>query len=107
VSPDEIQFLAERLQRCGQIARLDGKDYREAWTIVHSLSDLGDAATHYLSQLPALFAAGLEGDDLIKQLMDLLPDLQHMLYHLEDPRFFRQFLEPLRAEWEKTRSASG
>jgi hypothetical protein len=41
--------------------------------------------------------------DTLVRLIDVVNELAHLLYHVEDPQFFREFLEPLRDGWEKTR----
>lgn len=89
-----MKSLADRLRRSKQVASLSDKEHDEAWVLAHSLSDLADASASYLSDLPSLLDARLEGDDLIQELIAVVVrDLQHMLYHLKDPRFFRDLLD--------------
>jgi hypothetical protein len=96
-SPEAMKSLVERLTRCPQVAKLSDDGHDEAWTLVHSLSDLADSSAAYLAELPALLKEGLEGDELIQRLIAIaVGELQHMLYHLEDPRFFRELLSPVR-----------
>ncbi len=103
-SAEAMKALAERLERCPQIAKLNDEGHNEAWTLAHSLSDLADASDAYLKILPTLLDESLQGDELIQRLIEVGNELQHMLYHLEDPRFFRQLLGPLRQDWEKART---
>jgi hypothetical protein len=103
-STEAIKALAARLERCPQIASLNDEGHNEAWTLVHSLSDLATSSEAYLMVLPTLLDERLEGDELVQRLIDVVTELQHMLYHLEDARFFRQLLEPLRQDWEKARA---
>jgi hypothetical protein len=99
-----VKALAARLERCPQIASLNDEDHNEAWTLAQSLSDLAASSAAYLKVLPTLVDERLEGNELVQRLIDVVNELQHMLYHLEDPRFFRQLLEPLRQDWEKART---
>ena len=103
-SVEATKVLAERLERCEQIARLNGDGYNEAWTVAHALADLASSSEAYLKALPTLVDESVEGDELVQRLIQVVNELQHMLYHLEDPKFFRQLLEPLRADWEKSRA---
>jgi hypothetical protein len=105
-SAEAMKGLVARLERCSQIANLSDESHNEASTLAHSLSDLADASDQYLKVLPSLLDESLQGDELIQRLVDVVNVLQHMLYHLEDPRFFRQFLGPLRDGWEKARTAA-
>jgi hypothetical protein len=103
VSPEQMKSLARRLERCPQISRLNHGEHHEAWTLVHALSDLGGSCGAYLDILPSLLDDSLEGEELVLRLIDVANELSHVLYHIEDPQFFREFLEPLRDDWEQTR----
>jgi len=72
--------------------------------LAHSLSDLADASEAYLQRLPAILTPELQGQGLMETLMELTIELQHMLYHLEDPRFLRDLFAPLREDWQKQRA---
>jgi hypothetical protein len=105
-SVDAMKGLAERLEHCLQISKLNDETHNEAWVLVHSLSDIADSADGYLKLLPRLTDDTLQGNELVQYLIEIVNQLQHLLYHLEEPRFIRQILEPLRAEWEKARTVS-
>jgi hypothetical protein len=100
-----MKDLVERLERCPQIAKLSDQSHNEASTIAHSLSDLADTSDGYLKILPSLVDTSLQGDELIRRLIEVVNQLQHMLYHLGDPRFFRDLLGPLQQDWDETRKS--
>ncbi len=104
MSPEEMKALATRLGHCHQVASLNREGHDEAWTLAQALDDLGDAASKYLELLPGLLDPRLEGEELMQRLIEILLPVQHMLYHAEDPLFFREFLEPLRNDWERERA---
>jgi hypothetical protein len=104
VSAEATESLRQRLARCPQIARLSTPDWEEPGTLAHALADLADASRGYLELLPTLLNDQVEGEELMSALTDVESELQHMAYHLEDPRVFRALLDPLRAEWRKARS---
>ncbi len=67
-SAEAMKALAERLERCPQIAKLNDEGHNEAWTLAHSLSDLADASDAYLKILPTLLDESLQGDELIQRV---------------------------------------
>jgi hypothetical protein len=105
-STEAVKSLAERLTQIAQIAKLSDEEHDEAWALAHSLSDIAEASEAYLRSLPALVDPGLEGDALLREVLELTSHLQHMLYHLEDPRFLANLFAPLRHEWAEQRSGS-
>lgn len=102
-SAEQIRSLADRLAAIPSIASLTTSTHNEPSTLAHSLSDIADASEAYLDQLSRVFNPEVQGDELMGVLVELSIELQHMLYHLEDPRFLRELFAPLREEWDKQR----
>lgn len=102
-STAEVKSLAERLAAISSIASLSTATQNEPWTLAVSLVDIANSSQTYLERLPRLLDPELQGDELLQLLLELTSELEHMLYHLEDPRFLRQLFEPLREDWEKQR----
>jgi hypothetical protein len=75
----------------------------EAGTLAHAIADLADSSRDYLEILPRLLDEQLVGDELVLELIGVKNGLAHTLYHIEDPRFFRQGLDQLRDDWKKSR----
>jgi hypothetical protein len=103
VSAEAMVALGLRLAQCHQIAEVDSDDHDEAGTLAHAIADLADSSRDYLEALPKLLDERLAGDDLVLELIGLRNELAHTLYHIEDPRFFREGLQPLRDDWKKSR----
>jgi hypothetical protein len=103
VSAEAVLALGRRLAQCPQIAELGSDDHDEAGTLAHAIADLADSSRDYREALPKLLHERLAGDDLVLELIDLRNELAHTLYHIEDPRFFREGLQPLRDDWKKSR----
>ncbi|SRR6266487_5813844 len=103
-SPEQVRSLADRLAAIPSIARLSTSNHNEPWTLAHSLADIADSSEAYLERLPAALRPDVRGEDLVQLLIDLGAELEHMLYHLEDPRFLRERFAPLRNDWEKQRA---
>ena len=102
---DAVGDLADRFARYPQISRLSDKRHNEPEVLAQSLAHLAESSRKYLELLPSLLESGEPERDLIQRLMPLVIEVQHMLYHIEEPRFLRNALEPLRAEWAKARAA--
>ena len=101
---DAIKSLAGRLSRIPQIANLSSHGHDEAWTLAISLASIAESGQQVSREIQTqLLRDQLEGDDLLQAVIKLSLDLQHMLYHLEDPRFLRELSQPLRNEWEQER----
>ena len=60
-SGEAMKALAERLERCPQIAKLTDEVHSEAWTIAHSLSDLADSSEAFRKLLPSSLTRALKG----------------------------------------------
>ena|ERR1700686_3342447 len=103
VSAAVTAALGRRLAKCPQIAKLSSDDHDEASTLANAIADLADSSRNYLEALPRLLDERLVGDDLVLELVGLMNELAHAEYHIQDPRFFREGLEPLRDEWKKSR----
>jgi hypothetical protein len=103
VSAEATAALARRLAECPQIAQLSSDGHDEASALAHAIADLADSSRDYLDALSKLLDERLEGDGLILELIGLMNELGHTLYHIQDPRFFREGLEPLLDDWGKSR----
>lgn len=95
---DAIAELRQRLSACPLVVRY-GPD--EAGTLVHAFSDLEESLRKFLDeQLPRLVDPSVRGEALEDLLLDVREEVRHVLYHLQDPEFFRT-LEPSHPRAEK------
>jgi hypothetical protein len=84
-----VSSLIERLQRCDKVSRYDEGEWQEAAVLVHAFHDLEESCRTYLEVLlPRLTNPEVEGDELLDLLYDVGEEFRHMLYHLNDPRFY-------------------
>ncbi len=84
-----IKALATRLSTCEAVAKLDVGDEKEAWTLAHAFSDLeGSFRTFLDEQLPRLRQEELSPDAIHDLLLDIGEEFRHILYHLNDTRFY-------------------
>jgi hypothetical protein len=95
---EAIAELTKRLAGSPLLARY-GPDGPE--TVVHAFSDLEESIHEFLDvQLPKLADPTLRGEALDDLLLDIREEVRHILYHLQDPQFFR-ILEPSHPSREK------
>jgi hypothetical protein len=86
---EQIKALAERLMTCEQVVRYDTDEEKEAWTLTHTFSDLEKSFHTYLTDLlPRLCRGELSAADVCDTLLDIGEELRHILYHLEDTKFY-------------------
>lgn len=90
----DLRALAEQLDACPDVARLDEGEEKEAWTLAHTFSDLEESFRRFLEELlPKLTAPGAPPDHMRDVLLEIGEELRHVLYHIRDPKFYR-YLEP-------------
>lgn len=94
-SPDEIVSLAQRLTRVPDVSSFDEQDEPEAWALAHTLSDLEESFETALHKLmPKLVRPGITNEELDDVLLDIGEELRHILYHIENSKFYGYLLPP-------------
>ena len=87
---ETVKLLAHRLSQCSEVTRFDLGQNREAWTIAHAFADLEESFTRFLDeQLPQLVEQPLNEKDMNELLMEIGEEFRHVLYHINDPAFYR------------------
>jgi hypothetical protein len=96
---EAIADLTKRLADCPSVSRYGPE---EAEALVHAFSDLEQSMRQFLEvQLPKLADPKVRGEVLEELLWDITTgEMRHMLYHLQDPKYFR-ILEPSHPSREK------
>ena len=89
-SMSTLKAIAERLSRSPAVTRFDVGEEREAWTLAHSFADMeGSFRKIYDEILPRLIDANIADSDIDDLLLDIGEELRHILYHIQDPKFYR------------------
>lgn len=87
--PKSVRRLAERLSKLPQVSKRSDGAHDEAWTLVHAFEDLEASCQVLLEkQLPRLTDEELSDGELYDLLLEIGEELRHVLYHIDDPRFF-------------------
>ncbi len=90
----ELEALAKRLNCCEQVTRYDTAREKQAWTLAHSLLDLGESFRTFLDeQLPRIRDERLNCDELHEALLEIGEEFRHILYHIRDPEFYAYLRE--------------
>jgi|SRR6266851_2284477 len=86
--------LERRLADAPAVKKFSTAEWDEANTLVHSLADLEESFDKYVNELlPRLLAADVAGPALEEVLSDITEELRHVVYHLQDPKFFRHLVD--------------
>lgn len=92
-TPETIRQLAERLGRYGFINKLDQSGEPEAWILASALSEIEEILRDILGKyLPDLLRAE-SSEESQDALVELLEAFRHALYHVREPRFFRDLVD--------------
>jgi hypothetical protein len=95
----ELKALAERLDRCEQVARYDTATEKQAWALAHSLLDLAESFRTFLDdQLPRLRDERVSCDELHDILFEIGEEFRHILYHVREPEFYAYLRENVSGE---------
>ncbi len=88
------EALAHKLSKCPEVTRYDTGEEKEAWTLAHAFADLEESFHAFLEdQLPMLVKGDLPPSAMHDLLLDIGEELRHILYHIQDPKFYR-YLSP-------------
>jgi len=86
--------LAERLSNCQEVKRHTTGEHDEPSTLAHALADIEESLESLrLKLLPKLVAEPPDPRRDLQVLLDIGEELRHVLYHIDDSRFF-QYLKP-------------
>ena len=86
--------LAEVLYRCGRVRQLDSADELEADTLAHAFLDLEESFKRFVDEhLPVLLRGELTESEVCDRLDDIRKEFRHILYHIRDPRFYRDLFD--------------
>jgi hypothetical protein len=93
LTPERVKHLADRLSRIPSVSQFDLPGEPQGGTIAHALSDLEDSFSVVLNDLlPKLLDETKSPDQLDDVLLDIGEELRHILYHIQDTRYFRYLL---------------
>lgn len=86
----DLTSFADQLSKCPQVTRYDTPDRKEAWELTHSFADLESSFRTFLEdQLPRLAEPNLEPQEVHGLLMEIGEQLNHIRYHIQQPRFYK------------------
>ena len=84
------KHLAEKLSQLPSVIKHDKGEHKEAWTLAHSFLDLEESFKKFTDiYLPRLEHGNLSDKEVDDLLLDMGEDFRHIIYHLNDPEYFR------------------
>lgn len=88
---ERIKALANIFAMCEQVTRYDTATEKEAWTLAHALNDIEESFIKiFAEKLPLLMTSSVLTSAAINDvLLDIGEELRHILYHVNDPAFYR------------------
>lgn len=90
---EDVRLLAERLSRCPEVSRYDGKEHSEAFALADTFADVEGEFREFLDQqLPKLLQS--EGKELSGLLIEIGVAFQHIMYHIVEHQRFYKYLVP-------------
>ena len=92
-TPADVNMLADRLARSDKVNNLDTSERKECGTLAHCFNDLEESFLVFLDvHLPKLMREDMQPDEIEDVLFDIGQELNHILYHIRDPKYFRHIL---------------
>lgn len=85
-----LKLLAEKISICSDLKTNQSSKNEEAWSIVHSLSDMEESFHKiYNEYLIKLLNNSLSQEEINDILLDIGEELRHISYHIKAPRFYK------------------
>lgn len=88
MNPDQINALAEQLNRFGFVRKFDIDGEPQAGVLANALADMHVAMTTISSHLAKLTQSGTDEEAAKAILMQVRDELRHIIYHVKDTQFF-------------------
>jgi len=86
---EKIKMLAQNLRKSEKVNSFDSLEERESETLAHSILDIEESCKTLLNNLfPKLEPTTLSQDEINELLFDIGEELRHILYHINDPKFY-------------------
>lgn len=81
--------LAKALEVCGRVRRVDSPDEPGSWATAHGLLDIEEALAAFAEKLKRLKSEVLDDQQVADVLLDIGEDLRHVMYHVDDMKFYQ------------------
>jgi len=86
---EKLKMLAQNLRKSEKVNSFDSLEERESETLAHSILDIEESCKTLLNNLfPKLEPTTLSQDEINELLFDIGEEMRHILYHINDPKFY-------------------
>ena len=85
---EEIKVLANLLEQCKKVKKLNMANHKESWALAHAFSDLEESFEKFLQNLlPKLIKSNPK--EICDILLEIGEEFRHIEYHIRDLKFYR------------------
>lgn len=86
---EKLKILAQNLRKSEKVNSLDSKEEKESESLAYSILDIEESCKTLLNNLfPKLELTSISEDEINELLFDIGEELRHILYHINDPKFY-------------------
>ena len=90
----EIKYLADSIFNIENVKKYCSDQHDEATTLAHAVVDIEKSCSILLNNsIPKLFDKTLSTEKKYDLLLDIGEELRHILYHINDSRFYNYLTE--------------
>ena len=90
---EELRLLSDILRKSNKVNSFDSEDEEVADTVAYALLDIQESCHKiYKTHLPALKAQGISAEDVDDIMLEIGWELEHILYHIKDSRYYAYLL---------------
>jgi len=90
---EELKLLSDVLRRSRKVASFDRQGEEASDTVAYALLDIRESCDKiYKTHLPALETQGISSEDIDNIMLEIGWELEHILYHIKDSRYYAYLL---------------
>jgi len=90
----KMKLITRNLSKSKKVTVLDKGEEKEAWTLALSFEELTQSFNVLTEKLfPKLVKPSLTASQIEDVLFDIRFEFQHILYHIKDPKYYREDVE--------------
>lgn len=85
---EKLKNFTSNLEKCDRVMRHSTNQENQADTLANALLDMEGSFKEMNEKIPKLYLNDLTKDEVEDLILDIGEELRHILYHINDTRFF-------------------
>jgi hypothetical protein len=85
---EKLKNFTRNLEKCDRVTRHSTNLENQADTLANALLDVEGSFKEMNEKIPKLYLEDLTKDEVEDLILDIGEELRHILYHINDTRFF-------------------